>query len=91
MRGSVDGDAGLFLVNTGNRGSLTLAQTFADDHKLRERYGSKLEAVYGATGVPVVTVTWAPQGACSWRWATRASRAASGSSPGAIRMRPFEP
>jgi hypothetical protein len=49
VRGSVDGDAGLFLVNTGNRGSLTLAQTFADDHKLRERYGSKLEAVYGAS------------------------------------------
>jgi PDZ domain/Aspartyl protease len=49
VRGSVDGDAGLFLVNTGNRGSLTLAQSFVDDHNLRERYGSKLEAVYGAS------------------------------------------
>ena len=48
VRGRVDGDAGLFLVNTGNRGSLTLSQAFADDHKLRQRYGSKLEAVYGA-------------------------------------------
>ena len=41
--------------------------------------------MYGATGLPAVTVTSAPQGACSCRWATRASRAASGSSPGAIR------
>jgi len=49
VRGRVDGDAGLFLVNTGNRGSLTLSRSFAEDHKLRERYGSKLEAVYGAS------------------------------------------
>jgi hypothetical protein len=49
VRGRVDDDPGLFLVNTGNRGSLTLSQAFADDHGLRERYGSKLEAVYGAS------------------------------------------
>lgn len=49
VRGRVDGDAGLFLVNTGNRGSLTLSQSFVDDHNLRERYGSKTEAVYGAS------------------------------------------
>jgi hypothetical protein len=49
VRGRVDGEAGLFLVNTGNRGSLTLSQSFVEAHKLRERYGSKLEAVYGAS------------------------------------------
>ena len=49
VRGRVDGDAGLFLVNTGNRGSLTLSQSFVDDHNLRERYASKTEAVYGAS------------------------------------------
>jgi hypothetical protein len=49
VRGRVDGDTGLFLVNTGNRGSLTLSQSFTDDHKLRERYGSTQEAVYGAS------------------------------------------
>jgi hypothetical protein len=49
VRGRVDGDAALLLVNTGNRGSLTLSQAFADDHGLRERYGSKVEAVYGAS------------------------------------------
>jgi hypothetical protein len=48
VRGRVDGEAGVFLVNTGNRGSLTLSQSFVDDHKMRERYASKVEAVYGA-------------------------------------------
>jgi hypothetical protein len=49
VRGRIDGEAGLFFVNTGNRGSLTLSQAFSDDRKLRERYGSRLEAVYGAS------------------------------------------
>lgn len=49
VRGRVDDYAGLFLVNTGNRGSLTLSQSFAEQHKLRERYRSKVEAVYGAS------------------------------------------
>jgi hypothetical protein len=49
VRGRVDGIAGLFLVSPGNRGSLTLSQSFVEDHKLRERYGSKLQAVYGAS------------------------------------------
>ena len=48
VRGRVDGDAGLFLVNTGNRGSLTLSQSFVDEHKLRDRYASTTEAVYGS-------------------------------------------
>ena len=59
VRGRVDGDAGLFLVNTGNRGSLTLSQSFADDHKLRERYASKVEAVYGANVAGLLRATLA--------------------------------
>jgi hypothetical protein len=59
VRGRVDGEAGLFLVNTGNRGSLTLSQSFADDRKLRERYASKVEAVYGASVAGLLRATLA--------------------------------
>lgn len=48
VRGRVDGDAGLLLVNTGSRGSLTLSQSFVEAHNLRDRYGSRIEAIYGA-------------------------------------------
>ncbi|MFO1312690.1 MAG: aspartyl protease family protein [Burkholderiales bacterium] len=48
VQGRVDGIPGLFLVNTGNRGSLTLTQAFTEEHGLRERLSSRVVAVYGA-------------------------------------------
>ena len=48
VRGRLDGIPGLFLVNTGNRGSLTVSQAFVDDHKLREKLSSRVVAVFGA-------------------------------------------
>jgi membrane-associated protease RseP (regulator of RpoE activity) len=44
----VDGVAGLFHVDTGSRGSLTLTESFVADHGLAGKYGSKVETVYGA-------------------------------------------
>ncbi|MFO1304915.1 MAG: aspartyl protease family protein [Burkholderiales bacterium] len=59
VRGRVDGIPGLFLVNTGNRGSLTLSQAFADDNKLRERLSSRVVAVVGASVGGPLTATLA--------------------------------
>ena len=49
VRASVDGIAGLFELDTGSRGSLTLTRSFAQAHGLDEKYGAKAEAVYGAS------------------------------------------
>lgn len=49
VRGQVDGIAGLFHVDTGSRGSLTLTEAFVADHGLTGKYGAKMETVYGAS------------------------------------------
>lgn len=47
VAGSVDGVAGVFRVDTGNRGSLTLAQGFAAANGIADRHRG-IEAVHGA-------------------------------------------
>jgi len=48
VEGRVDGIAGVFRVDTGNRGSLTLSQSFAAANGLADRHRG-IEAVNGAT------------------------------------------
>ncbi len=48
VRGRVDDIDGVFHVDTGSRGSLTLTLPFVEQNNLVEKYGAKLEAVYGA-------------------------------------------
>ncbi|MEO8507905.1 MAG: aspartyl protease family protein [Betaproteobacteria bacterium] len=48
VRGRVDDIDGVFHVDTGSRGSLTLTLPFVEENNLVEKYGAKLEAVYGA-------------------------------------------
>jgi PDZ domain len=54
VRGSIDGNEGLFEIDTGSRASLTLAPTFAAKYDLAKRYGAKYDAIMGAgLGGPV--------------------------------------
>ena len=48
-QGEVDGVSGLFEIDTGSRGSLTLGRAFAEEHGLADKYGAGVEAVYGAS------------------------------------------
>jgi len=48
VQGAVDGVTGVFRVDTGNRGSLTLAQTFAAANGIADRHRG-VDAVYGAS------------------------------------------
>jgi hypothetical protein len=48
VRGRVDGVAGDFVVDTGSRGSLTLALPFVEANDLVAKYGAKIEVISGA-------------------------------------------
>jgi PDZ domain/Aspartyl protease len=47
-RGRVDGAGGVFHIDTGSRGSLTLTLPFVEDNDLVTKYGAKLEVISGA-------------------------------------------
>jgi hypothetical protein len=49
-RGRVDGIDGVFHIDTGSRGSLTLTLPFVEANDLKAKYGAKLEVISG-TGV----------------------------------------
>ncbi len=48
IRGSLDGNEGLFEIDTGSRGSLTLVPEFAERNDLARKLGAKNVAVIGA-------------------------------------------
>jgi hypothetical protein len=48
VEGSVDGIAGAFDIDTGNRGSIDLAGPFVDKNGLAEKYSSKYRVISGA-------------------------------------------
>lgn len=48
VKGSIDGAEGLFEIDTGSRGSLTLTPAFAAQHDLAKKLGAKTVAVIGA-------------------------------------------
>ncbi len=48
VRASVDGIDGIFRVDTGSRGSLTLTLPFAEDNDLARKYDAKFEVISGA-------------------------------------------
>jgi hypothetical protein len=48
VRGRVDGIDGVFRVDTGSRGSLTLNLPFAEDNDLATKYGARVEVIMGA-------------------------------------------
>jgi len=55
--GSVDGIAGRFTIDTGDRGALSLTAPFVAAHHLRERYSPAVEAIAGwGIGGPVRAV-----------------------------------
>ncbi len=62
VKGQVDGVAGVFRVDTGNRGSLTLSRSFAEANGLADRHGG-IEAVHGATVTGPLRATIARGGA----------------------------
>ncbi len=47
VEGEIDGIPGKFDIDTGSRASLSLLAPFAERHKLRERYKTRIEAVTG--------------------------------------------
>jgi len=47
-RGRVDGVDGVFHIDTGSRGSLTLTLPFVEANELKAKYGAKLESISGA-------------------------------------------
>jgi membrane-associated protease RseP (regulator of RpoE activity) len=47
-RGRVDGIDGVFHIDTGSRGSLTLTLPFVEANDLKTKYGAKLETISGA-------------------------------------------
>ena len=47
-RGRVDGIDGVFHIDTGSRGSLTLTLPFVEANELTAKYGAKLETISGA-------------------------------------------
>ncbi len=47
VKGSLDGNDGLFELDTGSRASLTLTPAFAARHDLEKRYAVKTEAITG--------------------------------------------
>jgi hypothetical protein len=50
----VDGLEGTFIIDTGDRSSLTLFRPFVDRHKLRTKYTKKVEAITGwGVGGPI--------------------------------------
>ena len=48
-RGRVDGIDGVFHIDTGSRGSLTLTLPFVEANELTAKYGAKLETISGAS------------------------------------------
>lgn len=48
-RGRVDGIDGVFHIDTGSRGSLTLTLPFVEANALTAKYGAKLETISGAS------------------------------------------
>lgn len=48
VRGSIDGIDGMFELDTGSRGSVTLTPAFAAKNELEKRFGVKYEAITGA-------------------------------------------
>ena len=48
-RGRVDGIDGVFHIDTGSRGSLTLTLPFVEANDLTTKYGAKLETISGAS------------------------------------------
>jgi hypothetical protein len=54
LAATIDGIAATLSVDTGTRGTLTLARTFADDNELVRKYGATTDAVVGAAvGGPI--------------------------------------